>query len=146
MVIGEMLLFQFTLKQRCVSFSNLVLQLCLYFHGEVIGVFSRTCLCLDLLGQLVVYKEIPLYVCRKQCSFFNWSLKKFGESKMSAVCCLVPDGYAGDSTDLCSVHEEAGTDWNWNPFFLYTEIFFTILAKRCKVLSCSNSDVKYRFL
>lgn len=63
LVIGE-ILFQFTLKQRFVSFSNLVLQLCLYFHRGVIGVFTRTYFCLDLLGQLVVYKETPLYdVC-----------------------------------------------------------------------------------
>lgn len=41
---------------------------------------------------------------------FSTGLKKFGESKVFPVCCLLPDGYSGDNTDLCSVHEEAGID------------------------------------
>lgn len=77
---------------------------------------------------------------------FSTGLKKFGESKVFPVCCLLPDGYSGDNTDLCSVHEEAGIDWNWNPLFCYTGIYFYNLGQKWQGLSFPNSAVKYGFL
>lgn len=63
----------------------------------------------------------------------TWSLKRFRESKLSTECCPCRGGYCGANTDLRSVHEEAGTDWNWDSTSFHIGIFFyKILANGYK--------------
>lgn len=58
------------------------------------------------------------------CLCSTWSLKRFGDSKVSTVCCLPHGGYSGGNTDLHSVHEEAGIYWNWDATLFYIWLFF----------------------
>lgn len=73
--------------------------------------FTKTHLSISFAESIVVFLRL------------TWSLKRFGESKMSTVCSPLHGGYPGGNTDLCSVHEEAGTGWNWDPTLFHTVFF-----------------------